>query len=233
MLKSILQMFDEERHVKLRIKFNSEKVYFPILKSPYVIKINQHPKHGQLIDLYLHLPNPYFVNKWYHSFNTYYLNEYRSFYRVLVCRHWPRIINEDRMMIFTKYIVPYRELRFRGPREYPPGNWKIVEYGTVYILDIYVRGFFVIYILYFERQSGILPAAINQGSVYALYFDFLKESDRTKIRKFDDDMYFRFQRIFRGKPKIEIKNEVEIPVSRFVPYFAKRVSQNMFKFVDQ
>ena len=220
------------RSLKLRITFNNKKIYIPYFRSIYTIKFNRHPTKGLLIDLYLQLPNLAFIPRLFHYGTTYYFNERQTLFRVLVCRHWPKQLNEDRTIIITKHIVPFTELRFKGEREYPPGNWSILETGYVYLLDYYVKKPLVVYILYFERQGGILPARINKGSVYALYFDFVKSRDFAGLLRFDDDYYFRFQRIYTGKPLMELKNLSLLQPKMQVPYFYRNISRNVWKILE-
>lgn len=222
---------EEHRHLNIRFNFNNKKLYIPLFRSFYTIKLNYHPQRGLLIDLHMALPSPLLANRFLSLGKTFYFDDRQALYRVLVCRHWPKSLHEDRMMIITQYVVPFTELKFKGERDYPPGNWKIAETGYVYLLDLYVKQPMIVYILYFERHSGLIPLLINQGSVYALYYDFVKERNFRSLYRFDDNYYFRFQRIYKGRPQMKLDNLQQLSPKMLTPYFTRTVSRNLFKLL--
>lgn len=207
-----------DRIVEFKIKFDSSKEYIPILKSDYVLKINNNPKKGLLIDLYMPLPNPYFIDKIFNKNVTYFYNTTKLYTKVFVARHWPKKVNEEHMLILLPYIIDNKEKLFQGERlTHPIGNYKIVEKGEMYLLSFFKRSHMFFYIIYLQRKIGILP--LSQGSVYAIYLDILQPFSTSNIMRWTKEpLYLRNQRIFTGKPKIKI-NELRMIQSSMLRYF--------------
>lgn len=206
------------RIVEFKIKFDHSKEYVPIIKSDYVLKINNHPKKGLLIDFYLPLPNPYFIEKVFSKNVTYFYDTTKLYTKVFVARHWPKKVNEEHMLVLLPYIIDNKEKIFQGERlTYPIGNYKIVEKGEMYLLSFFKKSHMFFYIIYLQRKVGILP--LSQGSVYAIYLDVLHEYNTSNIMKWvDEPLFLRNQRIFTGKPKIKI-NKLRNIQSNMLRYF--------------
>lgn len=207
-------------YINIKIKFDHNKTYTPLLKTDYIIKINEHPKKGNLIDLYTALPNPILINKVFTEKDvTYIYNSDRFGCKVFVGRHWPKQINEEHMLILLPYNIDVREKYFKGERlTHPIGNYKIVEKGDLYLLSFFKQAHMFIFIVYLQRKLGILP--ISQGSVYAIYLDITKEFSTSNILKWvREPLYLRNQRIYTGKPKLDIKTTKMIDPTHSLQYF--------------
>lgn len=209
------------KYTEFRIKFDYNKEYIPILKSDYVIKLNDHPKKGKLIDLYLPLPNPFYIEKYliepHKKENiTFNYNTDKFFTRVFVARHWPKRTNEEHMLILLPYKIHPEEKYFKGERlSHPIGNWSILERGDMYLLSFYHYAYIFFYIVYLKRKIGILP--FGRGSVYAIYLDFKQEFSTSNIKQWTKEpLFLRNQRIYTGQPNIKINKLIDLqPITRF------------------
>jgi len=194
--------------------------FTPMIVAPYVIKRNMHPKKGLLIDLYIPYPNPFFLfalkKQGLGSEFTLYSESVRQVvrqfhipYRPLVCRHWPKMLFEDRMLIVTRYAVSDREVAFRGSRSNPPGNFKILEYGLFYVFDVYMQNLFFIMLVGFQRRLGL---SFAKGSSYVWIPDLERISGMSAFEyktMFDTDLFLRNIRVLDRLPKIEYRHRVD------------------------
>jgi len=196
----------------------TQDTFTPLIVAPYVIKRNIHPKRGNLIDVYIPYPNPFLLDRYKKDIGLgkdftlvnlsvkSIVREYRIPYRPLVARHWPKNINEDRMLILLKYPVSDREVFFRGQRNNPPGNFKIIETGLFYVLDIYVQNLFFVFLVGFQRKVGL---SFAKGSTYIWFPDLERVSGMSAFdyrTMFGIHLFLRNLRVLHRLPKIEYKH---------------------------
>ncbi len=206
----------------------ANKTFKVYLEGEYIIKLNNSPTKGLLIDTYLPLPNPFYFHKLTNNATqTIIANPNHIYYRVMVARHWPKTIREDHMQILLPYSIPYREYIFKGPRDIPPGDFKIIERGTFRIFDLFIQGYFFVYIIGFQRKIGLLNS-VAKGSTYALYFDKGKifETSTMRLKQWNiEPVFMRLQKIKIGLPNYEyFDKKVQVTNADFVPFFGfKRI----------
>ena len=196
--------------------------FTPLIVAPYVIKRNLHPKKGLLIDIYVPFPNPFLLYEYKQKeklgvewtlMNTSLksiVREHKIWYRPLICRHWPKNINEEHMLVTLKYAVTDREVTFRGPRTNPPGNFKILEIGLFYVLDIYIQHLFFIMLVAFQHRIGLSYA---KGSTYVWIPDLerIHGTMAYQYRQFiDTHIFMRNIRVYNKLPKIQYRHREDI-----------------------
>jgi len=206
------------RRWNIQFRLNIKKTFKVLFETPYVIKLNDSPTKGLLIDTYLALPNPFLLDKYRDV--TFIADPKKHFTRVMVARHWPREPKEDHMQILLSYLIPYREYTFRGEREYPPGNFKIIETGTCRIFDVFVQNYFFVFILSFQKSIGFLNP-ISKGATYALYLDLDKMHDMSTIaikRWNVEHIFLRLQKLMNKLPNYEYnKEKIKLNASNSIP----------------
>ncbi len=211
--------------MKYYFKLDQTKTFNVYLEAEYVIKYNDSPTKGLLIDTYIPLPNPYVFQQYMKKEITYICQPNKIYYRVMIARHWPKTVREDHMQILLPYIIPYQEYRFKGIRDIPPGNFTIVERGTFRIFDLFIQGFFFVYIIGFQRKIGTLNN-IARGSTYALYLDRDKLFDMStiKLKQWNvEPIYLRMQKIKTGLPIYKYFDKQQLLTNRhFAPLFGIR-----------
>ena len=211
--------------MKYIFKLDPNKVFNVYLEADYIIKYNNSPTKGFLIDTYIPLPNPFIFNQYMKEHTTLICHPNRIYYRVMVARHWPKNIREDHMQILIPYTIPYSEYMFKGERDIPPGDFTIVERGTFRIFDLFIQGYFFVYIIGFQRTIGNLNN-IAKGSTYALYLDRNKlfEMSTIRIKQWNvEPVYLRMQKIKVGLPNYKAFDKTVILTNKdFVPLFGIR-----------
>jgi len=203
-----------------QFKFKT-RTFVPILVAPYVIKRNDHPKKGKLIDVYVPYPNPFLLVEYKKRYGlgiqwTLYNNSVKDIvrlhkipYRPLTCRHWPKTIQEERMLILLKHAVSDKEVFFKGVRNQPPGKFTILETGLFYVLDVYVRNYFFILLVAFQRRLGL---SFAKGSTY-IWFPDLEQLHGVQVTYYRTmygiHLYLRNMRVLNGLPQLQFHHRTD------------------------